>query len=207
MISNLIMHEDNNKTYKDPLKFIDALESNKHVVLCYENSSFGKRILFRFIRNGLIRGEYCVYVTHDDDIVSIEKDMISNNINVRDFNKKGLLKICKISDVVRQPKGVFEGSEEMIEKMFHDLNVPFRLVIRFVDKLNTKAQIEADLALEQKYHSMLINFNGLVLCHYDVSKNTVNTEGNWTSAILENHHSAIFVTDAAEEEGLAFDMQ
>jgi hypothetical protein len=207
MITNLIMHEDSNKTYKDPLKFIDALKSNKHVVLCYENLPFGKRIISRFIRNGLIKGEYCVYATHDDDVVSIEKDMISNNINVKEFSKKGLLKICKISDVVRQPNGVFEGSEEMIEKMFHDLNVPFRLVIRFVDKLNTKEQIEADLALEQKYHSMLINFNGLVLCHYDVSKNTVNTEGKWTSTILENHHSAIFVTDATEEEGIAFEMQ
>ena len=139
------------------------------------NLPFGKRIISRFIRNGLIKGEYCVYATHDDDVVSIEKDIISNNINVKEFSKKGLLKICKISDVVRQLNGVFEGSEEMIEKMFHDLNVPFRLVIRFVDKLNTKEQIEVDLALEQKYHSMLINFNGLVLCHYDVSKNTVNT--------------------------------
>jgi hypothetical protein len=207
MIPTLILHEDHNQTYKDPLKFIDALESNRHVVLCYENSPFGKKILFRFIRNGLIKGEYCVYATHDDDISSIERDMISNNIDVKDFNKKGLLKICRISHAVRQPKGVFEGSEEIIEKMFHDLNVPFRLVIRFVDKLNTKGQIESDLALEQKYHSMLINSKGLVLCHYDVSNNTVNTEGKWTNDILENHHSAIFVTDATEEEGIAFDMR
>jgi hypothetical protein len=154
----------------------------------------------------LIKGEYFVYATHDDDILSIEKDMIGNNIDVKDFYKKGLLKMCRIFDVVRQQKGVFEGSEEIIEKMFQDLNVPFRLVIRFVDKLNTKGRIESDLALEQKYHSLLINFNGLVLCHYDVSKNTIDTEGKWTNAILENHHSAIFVINATEEEGIAFDM-
>ena len=74
-----------------------------------------------------------------------------------------------------------------------------------IDKLNTKEQIEANLALEQYFHSKFERFNSLVLCHYDVSSNPTNTSGQWVETILENHHSAIFITEKAEE-GIAFDM-
>lgn len=45
----------------------------------------------------------------------------------------------------------------------------------------------------------------LVLCPYDVSRNPINTHGKWVETILDNHHSAIFVTYRTGE-GIAFDM-
>ncbi|MER5176519.1 MAG: MEDS domain-containing protein [Candidatus Nitrosocosmicus sp.] len=191
--------------YKDPLTFIDTLDSNKHIVLYYENREFGQKIQFQFIRNGLLKGQNCIYITHNDDVSSIENEMMNNDIDVEEFNKKGLLNIYKIPDILNHPKGVIEGAKEIINKMFYGLTPPFRLVARMLDEINTKEQIESSLALEQVYHSNFHQFNGLLLCPYDVSNNPLNTQGKWVETILENHHSAIFVT-ATAEQGIAFDM-
>ncbi len=209
-MSNLIFQNDNDndndKIYKDPLRFIDALDCSKHIVLYYENPKVGKKIQFRFIRNGLLKGETCIFTTHDDDIDLIEFEMVNDRINVEDYNNRGLLKIFKIPDIMKHPEGVLKGAEESIEKMFSGLIPPFRIVVRMIDKVNTKEQIEASLTLEQYYHSKFDTFNGLVLCPYDVSHNPTNTNGKWVESILENHHSAIFVTGTTVE-GIVFDIQ
>ncbi len=205
-MSNLIFQNDNNTLYKDPLKFIDTLNSSKHIVLYYENPKVGKKIQFRFIRNGLLKGETCIYTTHDNDTNLIEFEMVNDSINVEDYNKRGLLKILKIPDIMKHPEGVMKGAEEIIDTMFSDITPPFRLVIRMIDKVNTEEQIRSNLAIEQYYHSIFERFDGLVLCPYDVSHNPTNTNGKWVETILENHHSAIFITGTTVE-GIAFDMQ
>ncbi len=50
--------------------------------------------------------------------------------------------------------------------------------MRIIDKAYTIEQIEANLTLEQKYHTEFDKFNGLLLCPYDVSKNAINTSEN-----------------------------
>ncbi len=205
-MSNLIFQNDNNILYKDPLKFIDTLNSSKHIVLYYENPKVGKKIQFRFIRNGLLKGETCIYTTHDNDTNLIEFEMVNDSINVEDYNKRGILKILKIPDIMKHPEGVMKGAEEIIDTIFSDITPPFRLVIRMIDKVNTEEQIRSNLAIEQYYHSIFERFDGLVLCPYDVSHNPTNTNGKWVETILENHHSAIFITGTTVE-GIAFDMQ
>lgn len=205
-MSNPILHNgnDNDNIYKDPVRFIDTLNYYKHIILYYENQEFGKKIQFRFIKNGLLKGENCGYITIENDMALIVNDMMNNDINVKNFVKKGLLKICKILDVIKHPIDVIEGSEEIIDRMLTDLNPPFRLVVKLIDKLNTNEQIKANLSYEQKYHINFDKFNGLVLCTYDASKNPVCTDGKWVETILNNHHSSIFITDAVGE-GIAFD--
>jgi hypothetical protein len=204
MIS-LISQNINNDPYKDPLKFIDTLSGKKHIVFYYENYNFGKKIQYRFIRNGLVKGESCIFATHNNDIDQIKFEMTNYFINVEDYTERGLLKIFKIPDVMKHPKGVISGGKEILDKMFSGMNFHFRAVVRMINKLNTKEEIRANLALEQYYHSNIEKFDGLMLCPYDVSHNPIDTNGKWVKTILENHHSAIFVTDAIEE-GIAFDM-
>ena len=102
-MSNLIFQNDNNTLYKDPLKFIDTLDSSKHIVLYYENPKAGKKIQFRFIRNGFLKGENCIYTTHENDTNLIEFEMVNDSIDVEDYNKRGLLKIFKIPDIMKHP--------------------------------------------------------------------------------------------------------
>jgi hypothetical protein len=187
-----------------PLKFIDKLGTNKHIVLYYENEEFSKKIQYRFIRNGLKKGDTCIYATHDGNTSLIENDMKNNGIEVEIYTKRGLLKIFKIPNLMEYSEDIVKSAQEVIDKVLSDLQTPFRLVMRIIDKVYTIEQIEANLTLEQEYHTEFDKFNGLLLCPYDVSKNAINTSGKWVETILQNHHSTIFAS-GTEEEGIAFD--
>lgn len=193
--------------YKIPSMFIDALSNcnSRHIVLYYENINHGQKIQFKFIKNGLLKGENCIYFTHDDDVELIENEMIAHDIEVETYYRKGLLHIYKIPNLLNHPKGVMTGTDEFMSKILSGLKPPFRLVGRSIDEIDTKEQIEANLAIERNLHSTFDQFNGLVLCTYDVRKIPGNTKGRWVEEILNNHHSAIFITDAAEQ-GIGFDM-
>ena len=207
--SNLHKRDSHDYIYKSPLTFIDSLSScnNRHIVLYYENHKYSQKIQFKFIKNGLLKDELCVYITHDDDVdvAFIENEMIDYGIDVKTFYEKGLLHIFKTPNLLNHPKGVLKGSEDFMNKIFSGLKPPFRIVGRIVDEIDTKEQVKASLSLEKKLHSKFNQFNGLVLCTYDVHNIPRSTHGKWVVAILNNHHSAIFVTDTAEQ-GIAFDM-
>jgi KaiC/GvpD/RAD55 family RecA-like ATPase len=187
-----------------PLQFIDILDTNKHIVLYYENEEFSRKIQYRFIRNGLKKGDTCIYATHDGNISLIENDMKNNGIEVEIYTKRGLLKIFKIPKFMEYSEDIVKSAQEVIDKVLSDVQTPFRLVMRIIDKVYTIEQIEANLTLEQKYHTKFDKFNGLLLCPYDVSKNAINTSGKWVEIILQNHDSTIFAS-GTEEEGIAFD--
>jgi hypothetical protein len=196
--------DNHNYIYIHPLDFIDTLENKKHIVLCYENHTFGKEIEYRFIKNGLIKGETCIYVTNKDNELLIESEMRSHNIDVDDYNKKGLLNIYKVTDFPKYSKDIIERAEEYLDEILSATTLPYRIVGKLIDEINTKELIQANMDLEQLFHSKFEKFNGSALCIYNINKNIFNTNGKWIETILENHHSAIFVTDNPEE-GIAID--
>lgn len=190
--------------YSEPLSFIDEINHNRHLVLFYEDVKEGQKMQFRFIKNGLLRGENCIYTTHFENIALIENEMKGYGIDVDDYYNKGLLHIHRIPDLFSHPKGVLEAAHEFIKKIFCNIKPPFRAVGRLIDTINSREQIEANLTLERVLHSKFDQFNGIVMCHYNVRKNPSNTQGKWIEQILKNHHSAICVTDSGQ--GIAFDM-
>jgi hypothetical protein len=54
---------EDNSYYYNPVKFIDALKNHKHIVLLYEDREMAKKIEYRFIKNGLGKGQHCIYTT------------------------------------------------------------------------------------------------------------------------------------------------
>jgi hypothetical protein len=206
-MSNLIFHNKNdyNNIYKDPLKFIDTLDSNKHIVLYYENEGFSKKIQYRFIRNGLKKGDNCIYTTHEDNDARIKNEMGINDIDADIYIERGLLKIFKIPDFMEHPNGIYRGAK-VFKNILSDLRPPFRLVGSFMYELITEEQIEANLALEHLCQSEFVKFGGMILCPYDVKKNPTGTQGKWVEVILENHSSVILVTDTPEE-GISIDLE
>ncbi len=106
-MTNLNLIFDNDQIYNDPFAFIDAIDRNKHVVLFYKNPKYSTKIQFRFIRNGLLKGENCIYTTHDNDISSIENEMKNNDINVVEYNKKGSVHLRTIFSELRPATIIF----------------------------------------------------------------------------------------------------
>jgi hypothetical protein len=206
-----LIYNDNSPsefTFKEPVSFINSIDKSKHLVLYYDKLKFGKSILFEFIKKGLLNNENCIYsISCYENSSLIENEMNSYGIDTQYYIKNGLLTIFKIPDLMSHPKGFIDGSKEILNKMFLNINPkkPFRLIARFIDKLNSKEQIEANMILEKYYHQRFFTFNGCVLCHYDVGNGPIADNTDWLKSILQSHHSAIFITDA-DGKGIAFDI-
>ncbi len=76
-------------SYHIPIKFVDSLDSKKHIALFYEEPEYARMIEFRFIKNGLENGEQCVYATEEDS-GSIVLEMLSYGIPLECFQNKKL---------------------------------------------------------------------------------------------------------------------
>jgi hypothetical protein len=44
-----------------PIKFLDRMEGNNHIVLLYEYQKYAGLIIARYISNGLEKGESCIF--------------------------------------------------------------------------------------------------------------------------------------------------
>lgn len=87
-----------------PTKFIDSLSTRKHIILFYDEIEEAQKIEFRFIKNGLPRGEHCIYATDEDPKLVIDK-MTNYGIAVDDFKKKNLLHVYRLNNPFDYPDG------------------------------------------------------------------------------------------------------
>src|SRR3989442_13856054 len=112
------INSSNNSINRNPLKFLDSLDDYKHMVLFYEKPESGRMIQFRFIKNGLLKGQHAIYITHEGtNITLIENEMTKSGIDVDHFKKKKLLYIRQIPD----PRNYREGSWIAYDKIIKDI--------------------------------------------------------------------------------------
>ncbi|HXX05213.1 MAG TPA: MEDS domain-containing protein [Candidatus Bathyarchaeia archaeon] len=77
------------QTIQHPIQFVDHMESSKHILLLYDDPEAAKLVMFRFIKNGLVNGEDCLYLTEEDS-GSIVIKMMTHGIPLRYFQNKQL---------------------------------------------------------------------------------------------------------------------
>ena len=184
------------------LNKVAALPSNGHVLLMYDDASNGRSLEYRFLVDGLSKGERCVYATHIDTR-QIEQDMVENGIPVDDFKAKNLLRVHKIEDPFQDADKWSTNVRRIIERIMTDK--PDRIVswrwIRDIDggKQNlvnrqveqmVNAAIRGDV-IDPNYWGIK-NFSGLFVCTYLVRGITHNEHLAWLTNHLANHDTAIF---------------
>ncbi len=177
----------------DPMKFVDSLDTKKHVVLVYDDQSFGKMIQFHFINNGLTKGENCIYLTHGDPKI-IKKEMDENGIDVKEFVQKNLLHIQQISSPEKDPKGILIGYENIIKQATADKKPPYRIVGRIMPNIGVEVAMSVQIAIERMTHSIFENLNSTVLCEYDFNEIPTRDHKMLISRLCTYHHAAIVST-------------
>ena len=205
-IGNLSDAENN--IHHDPLKFVDTLSHQQHIVLFYEELEGARIVEYRYLKNGLLKGQEGIHITSDDiDISSIENEMTNNGIDVESFIKKGLLQIRQVSATRNDQDGKIKTFENNAKEILDDLKSSFRprTVVLDVHGVNTEEQIASKLAVEHSYHSSFQSFGGSLLCSYPVKQIEPRRCGKWIEDILQNHHSAIFVTKPGQ--GISFNLE
>ena len=188
-----------------PTKFVDTLDEKKHILLLYEEPEYEKLVKFRFINNGLLRGEHGIILTHDEDVKSIEDEMLYIGIDVYGFKLKNLLHIHKISNPADDPDGVLSGAKKIWSRISANLESPFRVVGRFMPEVNTVQQIESEMILERYWHEGFSNFRSSFMCTYHVEEIEATRRGEWLSSLMQYHHAMIFATKLGG--GMAFGMR
>jgi hypothetical protein len=177
----------------DPMKFVDSLDTKKHVVLVYDDQSFGKMIQFRFINNGLMKGENCIYLTHEDPKI-IKKEMDETGIDVKEFVQKDLLHIQQISSPEKDPKGILIGYENIIKQATADKKPPYRIVGRIMPNIGKEVEMSVEIAIERMTHATFENLNSTVLCEYDFNEIPTKDHKMWLGRLCSHHHAAIVST-------------
>ena len=49
-----------------PVKFLDELQGNNHIVLLYDDEKFGDLMIARYFLNGLKKEQSCIFFTDED---------------------------------------------------------------------------------------------------------------------------------------------
>ena len=60
-----------------PIKIVDKMEGNNHIVLLYDNEKYADLVIARYLLNGLQKGESCVFFTSDDKPETIEERLFA----------------------------------------------------------------------------------------------------------------------------------
>ncbi|MDQ3977397.1 MAG: MEDS domain-containing protein, partial [Thermoproteota archaeon] len=78
--------------YYRPIKFLDRLEGNNHIVLLYDSQKYAYLIIARYLLDGLKKGESCIFFTSDEP-EAIEERLSAEGIDVDSYKQKNSLSI------------------------------------------------------------------------------------------------------------------
>ena len=172
---------------------LDNLKDRRHCILFYEDAESARLIEYRFIKIGLLRGESCIYTTHEDDIDDIERGMAQFGIDVDGYKKKKMLHVYKITDPQNDPDGLLKGIDRLSQRILAESKPPFRVVARFIRNYEKEVDRQANMFDERNTHSSFDEFQGSFICPYSIKDIMKAIEGAWMQELLRNHHTAIFV--------------
>jgi len=173
-----------------PFRYVDMLEEKQHIALFYDDSEYARLIEFRFIKNGLLRGERCIYATEEDS-GSIVIKFLSYGIPLNYF-QSGKLLVMQMRDRCGDYDQVLKKCKKEIEEMRHNLVPPFRIVSRIVPNVSTIDGISIELELEKLVHRHFDDFCGSLMCPYDVSGIEQTKRKQWLEQLRLTHHVCIY---------------
>jgi hypothetical protein len=182
------------KNYR-PMKFVDEMERNKHILLLYDDQKYADWIIGRYFHNGFAEGESCIFYAADRPEI-IEKHLSAGGIDVRLFKQKNLLRIHEIAKSVDNNKhDMLHTLNQMREEFKKRMKPPFRFVGGTITDIETKEGMKFSILLEKTGHQHFDELNYSQICYYDISKIEPTRKEEWISLLLKNHHYVIYAVE------------
>lgn len=184
------------KNYR-PMKFVDQMERNKHILLLYDNQKYAYWIISRYLHNGFEKGESCVFYTSDRPEI-IEKQLSAEGIDVSSFKQKNLLRIYEVErsdDNKHNIPHAFEQRIYEIKESTKGMKLPYRFVGETITDVGTTDGMKFGILLEKSGHQHFDELNCSLLCYYDISKIEPTRKHEWISSLLRNHHYVIYASE------------
>jgi hypothetical protein len=212
-----------------PLDFIATLDSRPmHIALFYEDEKYARKIEYSFLKNGLARSQHCIYTTHgdrggdgggsdadaaanndnDEYVKKIRVEMMAHGIDADKFERRGLLHILRICDPRDDPLGFERGIDNLKKKILAGKKPPIRLVSRFIRRVESVKDAQANMFVERTIHSNFHDdYPGIFICPYPVDEVPPPVRVEWFLNHMQHHHAAVFAPRSFVGSALVLDRQ
>lgn len=177
-----------------PLKFVDQLEGNNHVVLLYDDVKYADMVIARYFLNGLEKGESCIFFTPDDP-KSVEARLSAQGIDVDSYKKKNQLRIFHIERSDESKVDTLATLRRIRAEAVKGMKPPFRFTGRTIMDTETVEGMKLGMMLEKTGHEHFAEFDNSQLCFYDISGIEKSKREEWISGLLKNHHHVIYASE------------
>lgn len=185
-----------------PVKLLDRLEGNNHIVLLYDKQEYGDLIIARYFRNGLEKGESCIFFTSDEP-GAVEKRLAASGIDVDYYKKKNMLRVFRIERSDEGKRDVLATLKHIRSEATRGMKPPFRFAGRTITETKTIEGMELGMVLEKAGHQHFAEFDNSQLCYYDISGLEKSRRDEWIAGLLRNHHYVIYASEP--EKAVAFE--
>jgi MEDS: MEthanogen/methylotroph, DcmR Sensory domain len=186
-----------------PIKFIDKMEGNNHIVLLYDNEKYADLVIARYLLNGLQKGESCIFFSSNKP-ERIEERLFAEGIDVDSYKRTNSLRVFSIERSDTNNKLNALGRLKSIrEEATKDMKPPYRFVGRTITDTGTIDGMNLGMVVEKMGHEHFEEFNNSQLCYYDISGIEQSKRDNWIRGLLKNHHYVIYASEP--DKAVAFE--
>jgi hypothetical protein len=183
-----------NADYYRPIKFLDRMEGNNHIVLLYDDQKYADLIIARYFQNGLEKGESCIFFTPDRP-EEIEERLSAQGIDVDSYKRKNSLRIYRIEKSDANKLDVLGTLKSLRKDATRGMKPPYRFVGRTITDTGSKEGMQLGLALEKTGHEHFAEFDNSQMCYYDISGIEKSRRDEWIRGLLKNHHHVIYASE------------
>lgn len=177
-----------------PIKFLDKMERNNHIVLLYDNEEYADLVISRYLLNGLQKGESCIFFTADKPEI-IEERLSAEGIDVDSYKQTNSLRIFRIERSDADKFDALGTLKHIREEATKGMKPPYRFVGRTIMDTGSKEGMKLGLVVEKTGHEHFEEFDNSQLCYYNISGIEQSKRNEWISELLKNHHHVIYASE------------
>jgi MEDS: MEthanogen/methylotroph, DcmR Sensory domain len=188
-----------------PVKFLDELEGNKHVVMLYDDENYGDMLIARYFTNGLEKGESCVFFT-DEKPEKIEEMLRRQGIDVNKYKSRNSLRIYQTKPPPSDSPenlNVLDILRSIRADSTKGMRGPFRFAGRTIMDIVTTMGMLQGMEVEKTGQRHFAEFDNAQMCFYDVRKMEKTRRNEWISELLKNHDKVFYAS--SPEKAVGFD--
>ena len=185
-----------------PIKFLDKMEGNNHIVLLYDNEKYADLVIAQYLLNGLQKGESCIFFTSDEP-ETIEERLFARGIDVNSYKGTNSLRIFCIERSDTNKLDALGTLKRIREEATKGMKPPYRFVGRTIRNTRTIEGMNLGLVVEKTGHEHFEEFDNSQLCYYDISGIEHSKRDEWIRGLLKTHHYVIYASEP--DKAVAFE--
>ncbi|MBI3023429.1 MAG: MEDS domain-containing protein [Thaumarchaeota archaeon] len=177
-----------------PIKFLDRLEGNNHIVLLSDGRKYADLIIARYFLNGLKNGGSCIFFTADEP-ETVEERLLAGGIDVDWYEQTNSLRIYSIERSDSKKHDVLSTLRSLREESTRGMRPPYRFVGRTITDIESREGMKLGLTLEKTGHEHFEEFDNSPMCYYDITRLERSMREEWIRELAKSHHYLIYASE------------